>query len=205
MRIVDLGTQVHPRQAQAVADGIRADVRAGREGAVLVYEPAACLTAGADATWEDLAAAREVAIPIDRTGSVAWLGPGVTVMACITRMPAGCTLRQWRRLLLDAVAGTIADLGGSVTGVGRSVVRIAVDGRSRVVAAVHADSIEGITCNGVAVNVMAVDGRIRSGASRPETALSEVLEPVPSAQELGAAFAAAVIAAVEERTRAGAA
>ncbi|QCR18620.1 lipoyl(octanoyl) transferase LipB [Agrococcus sp. SGAir0287] len=203
MRVMRLGREVDYQQAWALQRRLHDEVVEGGEDALLLLEHASVLTAGTSTRESDLPLDGSPVVRVDRGGRITWHGPGQLVAYPIVRI-GELGVVDWVRRLEQAVIDVLRPLGLDAERVpGRAGVWLRGDGsplaRDAKLAQVGVRVAAGVSMHGVAVNVdpdLSEFARIvPCGITDADvTSIAARLGSAPSVEEVGDAFADALIA-----------
>ncbi len=203
MRVTRLGREVDYDEAWALQRRLHDEVAAGGEDALLLLEHASVYTAGTSTQDADLPTDGSRVVHVDRGGRITWHGPGQLVAYPIVAI-GELGVVDWVRRLEEAILATLRPLGLDVERVrGRAGVWLRGDGtpfaRDRKIAQVGVRVAGGVSTHGIAINVdpdLSAFARIVPCgiADAGVTSIAAELGRAPSVEEVGDAFAAALLA-----------
>lgn len=208
MRVMRLGREVDYQEAWALQRRLHDEVAAGGEDALLLLEHASVYTAGTSTQDSDLPTDGSPVVHVDRGGRITWHGPGQLVAYPIVAI-GELGVVDWVRRLEQAILDTLLPLGLDVERVrGRAGVWLRGDGspipgghrsRDRKIAQVGVRVAGGVSTHGIAINVapdLAEFSRIVPCGITDAGVTSIAVErgSAPSVEEIGDAFAAALLA-----------
>lgn len=203
MRVMRLGREVDYREAWALQRRLHDEVAGGDEDALLLLEHASVYTAGTSTQDTDLPTDGSPVVHVDRGGRITWHGPGQLVAYPIVAI-GDLGVVDWVRRLEQAILDALQPLGLDVARVrGRAGVWLRGDGvpwsKDRKIAQVGVRVAGGVSTHGIAINVapdLSEFSRIVPCgiADAGVTSIAAELGSAPSVEEVGDAFAAALLA-----------
>ncbi|MFC7431169.1 MULTISPECIES: lipoyl(octanoyl) transferase LipB [unclassified Agrococcus] len=203
MRVTMLGRGVDYDEAWALQRRLHDEVATGGEDVLLLLEHDPVYTAGTSTHESDLPTDGSRVVHVDRGGRITWHGPGQLVAYPIVAL-GDLGVVDWVRRLEEAIIRTLRPLGLDVERVrGRAGVWLRPDGSpastDRKIAQVGVRVAGGVSTHGIAINVdpdlSAFDRIVPCGiADAGVTSIAAELGAAPSVEEVGEAFAAALLA-----------